>query len=152
MAESFFKNFIDYEEYSQSADIQNRCIFMIGRFFNAPVGPGNGIGAVGTSCVGSSEAIMLAMLAMKTRWKHRRMAEGKPVDKPNIIMSSAVPVCWENAARYFDVEEKLVYCTLDRYAIDREETVNLVDENTISICVTLSTAYTGTDRAGVSAI
>ncbi|KAJ0132039.1 Glutamate decarboxylase 4, partial [Colletotrichum tanaceti] len=29
MAESFSKNFIDYEEYPQSADIQNRCVSMI---------------------------------------------------------------------------------------------------------------------------
>ncbi|KAH8897791.1 glutamate decarboxylase [Thozetella sp. PMI_491] len=141
MAESFAKNFIDYEEYPQSADIQNRCVNMIGRLLNAPVGSGSG--AVGTSCVGSSEAIMLAVLAMKKRWKNKRVAEGKSTDKPNIIMSSAVQVCWEKAARYFEVEEKLVYCTEERYVIDPEETVSLVDENTIGICVILGTTYTG---------
>ncbi|AEO71774.1 uncharacterized protein THITE_2124608 [Thermothielavioides terrestris NRRL 8126] len=143
MAESFSKNFIDYEEYPQSADIQNRCVSMIGRLFNAPVGAGETVGAVGTSCVGSSEAIMLAVLAMKKRWKNKRMAEGKPCDKPNIVMSSAVQVCWEKATRYFEIEEKLVYCTEDRYVIDPEETVNLVDENTIGICCILGTTYTG---------
>ncbi|KAK6225489.1 glutamate decarboxylase [Colletotrichum tabaci] len=143
MAESFSKNFIDYEEYPQSADIQNRCVSMIGKLFHAPIGAGEGIGAVGTSCVGSSEAIMLAVLAMKKRWKNRRQAEGKPVDRPNIVMSSAVQVCWEKAARYFEVDEKLVYCAPDRYVIDPEETVNLVDENTIGICAILGTTYTG---------
>lgn len=87
MAESFSKNFIDYEEYPQSADIQNRCVSMIGRLFHAPVAS-DGTGAVGTSCVGSSEAIMLAVLAMKKRWKNRRIAAGLSIDKPNIIMSS----------------------------------------------------------------
>lgn len=143
MAESFPKNFIDYEEYPQSADIQNRCVSMIGRLFHAPVGAGAGVGAVGTSCVGSSEAIMLAVLAMKKRWKNKRIAEGKPVDKPNLIMSSAVQVCWEKATRYFEVEEKLVYCTPDRYVIDPKETVELVDENTIGICIIFGTTYTG---------
>jgi glutamate decarboxylase len=143
MAESFSKNFIDYEEYPQSADIQNRCVSMIGRLFHAPVGAGEGIGAVGTSCVGSSEAIMLAVLAMKKRWKNKRQAEGKPVDRPNIVMSSAVQVCWEKAARYFEVEEKYVYCTQDRYVIDPEEAVNLVDENTIGIAVIFGSTYTG---------
>ncbi|KAK3304646.1 pyridoxal phosphate-dependent transferase [Chaetomium strumarium] len=143
MAESFSKNFIDYEEYPQSADIQNRCVSMIGRLFSAPVGPGETIGAVGTSCVGSSEAIMLAVLAMKKRWKNKRMAEGKPCDRPNIVMSSAVQVCWEKATRYFEIEEKLVYCTEDRYVVDPEETVNLVDENTIGIALILGTTYTG---------
>jgi glutamate decarboxylase len=143
MAESFSKNFIDYEEYPQSADIQNRCVSMIGGLFNAPVGPGETMGAVGTSCVGSSEAIMLAVLAMKKRWKNKRMAEGKPCDRPNIVMSSAVQVCWEKATRYFEIEEKLVYCTDDRYVVDPQETVNLVDENTIGIALILGTTYTG---------
>jgi glutamate decarboxylase len=69
MAESLAKNFIDYEEYPQSADIQNRCVSMIARMFNAPTHT-NDESAVGTSCVGSSEAIMLATLAMK-RVSHR---------------------------------------------------------------------------------
>ncbi|KAM0513939.1 hypothetical protein ACHAPE_007294 [Trichoderma viride] len=139
MTEAFSKNFIDYEEYPQSADIQNRCVNMIGELFHAPPGGDS----LGTSCIGSSEAIMLGVLAMKRRWKIRRQAEGKPTDKPNIIMSSAVQVCWEKAARYFEVEEKYVYCTPDRYTIDPEEAVNLVDENTIGIAVILGTTYTG---------
>ncbi|KAI9863388.1 MAG: Glutamate decarboxylase 4 [Trichoglossum hirsutum] len=141
MAESLSKNFIDYEEYPQSADIQNRCVSMIGRLFNAHAG--EDVSAVGTSCVGSSEAIMLATLSMKKKWQNRRIEEGKPYDKPNIIMSAAVQVCWEKAARYFEVEEKFVYCTEDRYVIDPEETVKLVDENTIGICAILGTTYTG---------
>lgn len=143
MAESFSKNFIDYEEYPQSADIQNRCVSMIGRLFNAPTHQSEDAGAVGTSCIGSSEAIMLGVLAMKKRWKNKRKAAGLSTENPNIIMSSAVQVCWEKATRYFEIEEKLVYCTPDRYVIDPEETVNLVDENTIGICAILGTTYTG---------
>ncbi|KAI3323810.1 glutamate decarboxylase [Xylariaceae sp. AK1471] len=144
MTESFSKNFIDYEEYPQSADIQNRCVSMIGRLFNAPTSVDDEKGvAVGTSCVGSSEAIMLAVLAMKKRWKNKRVAAGKSTEHPNIVMSSAVQVCWEKATRYFEVDEKLVYCSPERYVIDPEETVNLVDENTIGICVILGTTYTG---------
>lgn len=139
MTEAFSKNFIDYEEYPQSADIQNRCVNMIGDLFHAP----SGGDSIGTSCIGSSEAIMLAVLAMKRRWKLRRQAEGKPTDRPNIIMSSAVQVCWEKAARYFEVEEKYVYCTETRYTIDPEEAVALIDENTIGIAAILGTTYTG---------
>lgn len=142
MAESFSKNFIDYEEYPVSADIQNRCVSMIGRLFHAPTHD-EAEGAVGTSTVGSSEAIMLGVLAMKRRWKNKRKAEGKSTENPNIVMSSAVQVCWEKATRYFEIDEKLVYCTPDRYVIDPEETVNLVDENTIGICAILGTTYTG---------
>ena len=143
MTESFSKNFIDYEEYPQSADIQNRCVSMIGRLFNAPTTGAGAGGAVGTSCVGSSEAIMLAVLAMKRRWKNKRQAEGKSTEHPNLIMNSAVQVCWEKACRYFEVDERLIYCTENRYVIDPEEAVNLVDENTIGICVILGSTYTG---------
>ncbi|CZT40643.1 probable glutamate decarboxylase [Rhynchosporium secalis] len=142
MSESFSKNFIDYEEYPQSADIQNRCVSMIGRLFNAPTATADDA-PIGTSTVGSSEAIMLGVLAMKKRWQNARKAAGKPWDKPNIVMSSAVQVCWEKAARYFEVEEKYVFCTQDRYVIDPKETVDLVDENTIGICIILGTTYTG---------
>ena len=163
MTESFSKNFIDYEEYPQSANIQNRCVAMIGSLFNAPESEDGHTGAVGTSCVGSSEAILLAVLAMRKRWKNKRLAAGLPADNPNIIMSSgrealslrrkggltdvrvfvAVQVCWEKAARYFEIEEKLVYCSPDRYVIDPEQAVDLIDENTIGICVILGTTYTG---------
>jgi len=80
---------------------------------------------------------------MKKRWQNARKAAGKPWDKPNIVMNSAVQVCWEKAARYFEVEEKYVYCTNDRYVLDPKETVDLVDENTIGICVIIGTTYTG---------
>lgn len=142
MAESFSKNFIDYEEYPQSAEIQNRCVSMIARLFNAPTQHEDAT-SIGTSTVGSSEAIMLAVLAMKKRWKNQRKAAGKSCDRPNIIMNSAVQVCWEKAARYFEVEEKYVFCTPERYVIDPEEAVSLVDENTIGICVILGSTYTG---------
>ncbi|KAL4734594.1 pyridoxal phosphate-dependent transferase [Aspergillus similis] len=142
MAESFSKNFIDYEEYPQSAEIQNRCVNMIARLFNAPTDSETDH-PMGTSTVGSSEAIMLGTLAMKKRWQNKRKAEGKDYSRPNIVMNSAVQVCWEKAARYFDVEERYVYCTEERYVIDPQQAVDLVDENTIGICAILGTTYTG---------
>jgi glutamate decarboxylase len=58
-------------------------------------------------------------------------------------MSAAVQVCWEKAARYLEVEEKYVYCTTDRFVIDPQEAVDLVDENTVLVCAILGTTYTG---------
>jgi len=142
MVEAFSKNFIDYEEYPVSADIQNRCVSMIARLFNIPAHDEN-TNAMGTSTIGSSEAIMLGTLAMKKRWQNKRKAEGKDYSKPNLIMNSAVQVCWEKAARYFDVEERFVNVTKDRYVIDPEEAISLIDENTIGICTILGTTYTG---------
>jgi glutamate decarboxylase len=98
MIEGFSKNFIDYEEYPVSADIQNRCVSMIARLFNVPVHDEQAT-AMGTSTIGSSEAIMLGILAMKKKWANRQKAAGKPFDRPNLIMNSAVQVCWEKGCR-----------------------------------------------------
>jgi glutamate decarboxylase len=142
MANMLSKNIVNHESYPGTTNIQNRCVNMIARLFNAPIQEGS-VDAVGTSTVGSSEAIMLATLAMKKRWANKRRAVGKDWSKPNLIMSSAVQVCWKKAARYFDIEEKYVYCTKDRYTIDPDEAVGLVDENTIGICSIMGTTYTG---------
>ena len=65
---------------------------MLASLYNAPSG---GKDAVGTAAIGSSEAIMLGGLALKMKWQARRRAEGKPTDKPNLIMGYNVQVCWE---------------------------------------------------------
>ena len=54
MAESFDKNMIDKDEYPFTAMIEERCINIVTRLFNAPE---TGVGA---SAIGSSEAVMLA--------------------------------------------------------------------------------------------
>ncbi|BCS21181.1 glutamate decarboxylase [Aspergillus puulaauensis] len=154
MANAISKNFIDFEQYPQSARMQTRCINMIAELFNAPKTASDSAdskneseaeaeGAMGTSTVGSSEAIMLGLLAMKKKWQQKRRDAGKDTWRPNIVMNSAVQVCWEKAARYFDVEERYVYCTPERFVIDPAQAVGLVDENTIGICAILGTTYTG---------
>ncbi|KAL2785877.1 pyridoxal phosphate-dependent transferase [Aspergillus keveii] len=158
MADAIGKNFIDFEQYPQTARMQTRCVNMIADLFNAPTNAhyhqenqqpseqqqqDGTEGAMGTSTVGSSEAIMLGLLAMKKRWQKKRRDAGKDTSSPNIIMNSAVQVCWEKACRYFDVEERYVYCTEERYVIDPQQAVDLVDENTIGICAILGTTYTG---------
>ena len=46
---------------------------------------------------------MLGGLALKRRWQKRRAADGKPADKPNLVMGINVQVCWEKFANYWDV-------------------------------------------------
>jgi glutamate decarboxylase len=48
--------------------------------------------ATGTATVGSSEAIMLAVLAMKWRWRSRQKARGRPHDKPNLVLGANAQV------------------------------------------------------------
>jgi glutamate decarboxylase len=147
------KNIVNHDAYPATTEIHNRCVNILARLFHAPPSSSplpttttpsqDREEAIGTSTVGSSEAILLAVLAMKKRWASKRKAAGKDYSRPNIIMSSAVQVCWKKATRYFDVEERYVYCSKNRYTIDPGEAVELVDEHTIGICAILGTTYTG---------
>jgi len=142
MMENLSKNFIDVEEYPACGEIETRCVNIIARLFHAPVESPDAQ-ALGVSTIGSSEAIILSVLAAKRRWQNMRKAAGKPYDKPNLVMNAAVQVCWEKAARYLEVEEKYWYCRDNEFAANPQELVDLVDENTILVCAILGTTYTG---------
>ena len=142
MAESLKSNFADCEANGQSVEIGDRCVKMIASLFNAPAS-NDYSAAIGAACVGSSEAIILSTLAMKNRWQNKRKAMGKAWSNPNIVLSSAAQIDWKKATSYFDIAEKYIYCTNDRFVIDPQEALRLVDENTIGICATLGTVYTG---------
>ena len=137
--ENLHKNFIDQDEYPQTAQIQTRVVNMLARLFNAPLEAEY----MGTDTLGSSEAIMLALLAHKWSWRKRREAEGKPADRPNLVMGADVHTCWEKFARYFDVEPRLIPMTSKRYTVTAEEVEKLVDENTICVGAVLGTTFTG---------
>lgn len=138
-AEAVDKNMIDKDEYPQTAAIETRCWRMLADLWNAP----DPSSAVGTSTIGSSEACMLAGLALKRRWQHARRAAGKPADKPNLVMSSAVQVCWEKFCNYWDVEARYVPISLDHKVLDGEGLERYVDENTIGVVAIMGVTYTG---------
>lgn len=46
---------------------------------------------------------MLALLAMKTRWQRRREKQGKPKDRPNLVVGHNCQVAVEKFCRYFEV-------------------------------------------------
>ena len=139
MTETANKNAIDWDEYPQTVALQDRCVNMLGRLFGA----GEHQDGVGTATVGSSEAIHLAGLAMKFRWRKARKAGGLPSDRPNIVMGANVQVCWEKFARYFDVEPRYVPLTPTRFIIGVDEAIAMVDENTIGVVGVLGSTYTG---------
>lgn len=139
MAETFDKNMIDKDEYPQTAAIEERCINMVARLFHAPESGK----AVGASAIGSSEAVMLAGMAMKWRWRARQQAAGKATDKPNLIMGANVQVVWEKFCRYWDIEPRYIPMAPDRFVIRPEDVTERMDENTIGAVAILGTTYTG---------
>lgn len=86
MAETFEKNMIDKDEYPQTAEIEKRCVNIVSDLFHAPE---EGVGA---SAIGSSEAVMLAGMALKWKWRERRKAQGKLADRPNLVLGTNVQV------------------------------------------------------------
>ncbi len=139
MAASISKNFVDADEYPQTVEMHDRCVNILSDLFHAP---GDGL-ATGCATVGSSEAIHLAGLAMKWRWRTRRTAKGLPADRPNLVMGANVQVCWEKFARYFDVEPRYVPLTDTRFTIGVDKALALVDECTIGVVGILGSTYTG---------
>src|SRR6202048_2569523 len=91
MAETFDKNMIDKDEYPATAAIEQRCVCMVADLFHAEdLRDDDPSSAVGVSTVGSSEAVMLAGLAMKWRWREK-VGGGWGGRRPNRVMGST----WE---------------------------------------------------------
>lgn len=139
LKESANKNLVDQDEYPQTEEIHQRVVSMMGRMFNAP----EDCDPVGTCTVGSSEAIMLGLLAHKWSWKKRRQAEGKSTDKPNVVFSADVHTCWEKFALYFDVEMRVVPLKPDQFFMSADQLEPYVDENTCAVGCVVGTTFTG---------
>ena len=139
LVESADKNMIDKDEYPRTAEIETRCWQMLADLWHAP-DPEH---AIGTSTIGSSEAAMLGGLALKRRWQQARRAAEKPTDRPNLVMSSAVQVCWEKFCNYWDVEARYVPVSEEHPVLDGHSLENYVDENTIGVVAILGVTYTG---------
>lgn len=86
---------------------------------------------------------MLGGLALKRRWQERRRTAGLPTDRPNIVLSSAVQVCWEKFCNYFDVEPRFVPISLEHKVLDGCQLDQYVDENTIGVVAIMGVTYTG---------
>ena len=138
-AESADKNMVDKDEYPQTAAIEDRCWKMLANLWNAP----NADQSIGTSTIGSSEACMLGGLALKRRWQLARRKAGASTEKPNLILSSAVQVCWEKFCNYFEVEARYVPISDEHRVLDGHDLEKYVDENTIGVVAIMGVTYTG---------
>lgn len=133
------KNLVDTSQYGHTSEIQDRCVNILANLFHAP--PNNGQdknGAVGTATVGSSEAIMLAGLALKWNWRAKQAAkQGKTTDeittRCNLIFSAAVHVSVLKLCRYFDIDARIIPLEHDRFTLDIDQVIAQCDENTCGV-------------------
>jgi glutamate decarboxylase len=145
-AEVLNKNLVDKDEYPRTEVIHRRVMAMLGGLLNAP----EDCTPVGTATVGSSEAIMLGLVAHRKAWRNR----GGGTGQPNVVCSGLVHTCWEKAATYFDLELRTVPPEPGRTVLDAERVRPLVDENTIAVGAILGNTFTGEvdDVAGIDAM
>ena len=136
MADCVDKNMIDKDEYPQTAELERRCIAMLADLWHAP-SPED---ATGCSTTGSSEACMLAGLALQRRWAARVKDRTR---RPNLVMGANVQVCWEKFCRYWDVEPRIVPMSGDRYHLDAAEAVARCDDDTIGVVAILGSTFDG---------
>jgi glutamate decarboxylase len=134
MDECLDKNMIDRDEYPRSAELELRCVRMLADLWHAP----DSVTAPGCSTTGSSEACMLAGLALKRRWQ-RKGGTGRP----NVVMGVNTQVCWDKFAAFWDVEARLVPMEGDRFHLSAEEAVARCDENTIGVVTILGSTFDG---------
>ncbi|MFI6350820.1 glutamate decarboxylase [Streptomyces sp. NPDC050560] len=140
MAECRDKNMIDKDEYPRTAELERRCVAMLADLWNAP-DPGR---AMGCSTTGSSEACMLAGMALKRRWALRNKDRYPARDvRPNLVMGVNVQVCWEKFCNFWEVEARQVPMEGERFHLDPGAAAALCDENTIGVVAVLGSTFDG---------
>jgi glutamate decarboxylase len=137
MAECVDKNMIDKDEYPQTAEFERRCVNILADLWHAP----DPADVIGCSTTGSSEAGMLAGMALKRRWA----AHQPPgwAGRPNLVMGINVQVCWEKFCNYWEVEPRLVPMDGDRLHLSAGEAAARCDENTIGVVAVLGSTFDG---------
>ncbi|MET7618440.1 glutamate decarboxylase [Streptomyces sp. NPDC005408] len=139
MAECRDKNMIDKDEYPRTAELERRCVAMLADLWNAP----DPATAVGCSTTGSSEACMLAGMALKRSWAKRNADRYPGTARPNLVTGTNVQVCWEKFCNFWEVEARLVPMEGDRFHLDPQAAADLCDENTIGVVSVLGSTFDG---------
>jgi glutamate decarboxylase len=138
-AECSAKNMIDKDEYPQTAELERRCVNMIAHLWHAPEDGA----ATGCSTTGSSEACMLAGLALLHRWRARTGHTSGDGSRPNLVLGANAQVCWEKFCRYFDVEARLVPVSAATPYLTGETAIAHCDASTIGVVAILGSTYDG---------
>jgi len=142
MVDTMSTNSIDKSEYPETTKVEQKCINIIADLWN--VNPEDKF--IGTSTVGSSEACMLAGIAMKFRWRENAKSKGIDINtkKPNIVIGSGFQVVWEKFCIYWDIELRIIpMVDLNNLNLNSDEALKYCDEFTIGIIAIMGITYTG---------
>lgn len=144
-------NLADQTVYPHSYELHDAVVNMIARLWHCPepedfeeyhVFPGAGT-------VGSTEACLLAGLALKFRWRRWYAARtGKGIEavrdeSPNLVISSCFQAAWEKLFRYLDIEPRLIPPRTGTFTLDPEQIREAVDERTMGVVCIMGNHYSG---------
>jgi glutamate decarboxylase len=152
--ESINKNLVNVAEYAHTEAIHQQVIAMTANLFHAELPAmhphsGNAPMMIGTTTVGSSEAVLLAMLTHKWNWKHRRDSGRGLKDRPYVVFGTHTHACFAKFGRYFDVEVKRVHLQPGRYAVTAAQVQEILERRIADDPEVMATCgYTPEEAAG----
>ena len=121
------KVFIDKSEYPLTAEMGDRVARMIQSWYNGtPATTSSGF--IGTPTIGSSEAVMLGLIAHRYAWikswktRKNRTPEGYPSgyyrkDKPFLLAARDIHTCWNKYCLYYNTDSLLFNLSDNKYTL-----------------------------------
>jgi len=144
-------NLADQTVYPRSFKLHNDVVNMIAKLWKCPCPPDfeETMAYAGAGTVGSTEACLLAGLALKFRWR-KWYAQKNNIDAdevrgvyPNLIISTQFQACWEKFFKYFDVKPKLIEPSHTSFKITAQQVKDAIDDKTIGVVGILGNHYGG---------
>ena len=126
---SMSKNLINGAEYPHTEAMRRQVVLTIAKLFHSQTSGQSG-GCLGTTTVGSSEALLLALIAHKRNWQVRlaqsAVSDDRTRDRPYLVVGSHAHVSFVKFAQYFDVGVKFLPIGPSQYVIDPEQVRTLL--------------------------
>lgn len=144
-------NLADQTVYPQSFKLHNSVINMLANLWHCPLDSHFDKYGVqpGAGTVGSTEACLLAGLALKARWrkwyakKHHLNSNEILGIKPNIVISSLYQAAWEKLIKYMDVDIELIHPSYKDFKIDPKALKDKINEKTMAVICIMGNHYGG---------
>ena len=144
-------NMADQTVYPNSYKLHDTVVNMIANLWHCPK-PDDfddyGVYA-GAGTVGSTEACLLAGLALKFRWrnwyaKHKNLTGNDVLGtRPNLVISTCFQAAWEKLFKYMDIEPRLIQPSVDTFTLDPEKVREAIDEHTMGVVCIMGNHYSG---------
>lgn len=130
------KVYIDHSEYPQTSYLGDAVAAMIQSWYGGtPLTPqgANNHKIIGTVTIGSSEAIMLALMAHRQNWYDAWFAKYNASDDPNsasdnwyhdvplLMYGREVHTCWDKYSKYYNVPALVFNLKEGQYLIDPDD-------------------------------